>query len=136
MTSPDSETVSSRVRMFAMMLVIAIIVNIIFMGCMLWLQQQPSSVSFSSSPQDKNVKYLVNKLEVDDNHFINGQWLWNEWQHMSAHDKKAIFALVASVTQHDFQVRLALCYPRVLCADPLFFDQKIRRFAKDKMNWM
>jgi hypothetical protein len=61
----------------------------------------------SSSPPTSQKHLNKHEAEGDDEYdrpAIDGQWLWDEWQRLSAHDKKAIFALVASVTQYDFQV--------------------------------
>jgi hypothetical protein len=78
----------------------------------------------SSSPPTSQ-KHL-NKHEAADDEYdrpaIDGQWLWDEWQRLSAHDKKAIFALVASVTQYDFQVCVGKFFSFVfvcVCADSI-----------------
>jgi hypothetical protein len=71
-------------------------------GIIVWLDYPSASPTSLHPQQHRGRNSMANKHA--DNDQIDGQWLWDEWKHLSTHDKKAIFALVESVTQQDFQV--------------------------------
>jgi hypothetical protein len=36
--------------------------------------------------------------------FVSGEWIWKLWQELPAHDKKAVYALIASVHREKLKV--------------------------------